>query len=141
MIYADGNHFIGGKWVSEAPNGYEESRCPASRRVLGRAPRGSTELANRAIEVARDVFESDIWATSPRKRSVALLEFAERMEARKDELAELLCRESGKILPQAQGEVAASISEARYYAGVARNLFGRTFESGTGKFSLMTRST
>lgn len=139
MIYADGNHFIGGEWVRDAPNGHEESRCPASGQVLGRAPRGSTTLANRAIEAARDVFETSAWTSSPRERATALLEFADRMEARKDDMAELLCRESGKILPQAQGEIAASIGEARYYAGVARNLFGRTFESGTGKLSLMTR--
>jgi acyl-CoA reductase-like NAD-dependent aldehyde dehydrogenase len=35
--------------------------------------------------------------------------------------------------------VAAGYGEARYYAGVARNVFGRTFESGPGKISLMTR--
>lgn len=139
MGFRDGHHYINGQWLSDAPNGWTDSLNPATGEILGRAPNGSIELASKAVIAARDTFESHAWASSPRMRAAALLEFADRMEARKDELAELLCRESGKILAQAQGEVAAGFGEARYYAGVARNLFGRTFESAPGNLSLMTR--
>ena len=47
--------------------------------------------------------------------------------------------ETGKLLVQARHEVSVAISEARYYAGLARNIFGRTFESGEYKLSLLTR--
>lgn len=134
-----GDHFIGGEFVSLAPHGVEESLNPATGEVLGHAPKGSRALAAQAAEVARDVFETTDWASSPRIRAAALLEFADRLEARKDELAKLLCMESGKLLPQATHEVGAGIGEARYYAGIARNIFGRTFESGPGNLSLMTR--
>ncbi|MDA5636464.1 MULTISPECIES: aldehyde dehydrogenase family protein [Rhizobium/Agrobacterium group] len=139
MGFANGDHYINGEWVSDAPNGYNESINPATGEFLGPAPNGSIALAERAVTVAREVFEASSWASSPRIRAAALLEFADRMEARKDALAELLCRESGKTLAQAKGEVAAGFGEARYYAGVARNLFGRTFESAPGNLSLMTR--
>lgn len=139
MGYLEADHYINGTWVAEAPNGYTESLNPATGELLGRAPNGSVELAERAVMAARETFETNVWASSPRLRSAALLEFADRMEARKDEIANLLSRECGKILAQAEGEVMGSIGEARYYAGVARNLFGRTFESEPGKLSLMTR--
>ena len=44
-----------------------------------------------------------------------------------------------RVIDQARHEVAAGFGEARYYAGLARNIFGRTFESGTDKMSLLTR--
>ena len=72
-------------------------------------------------------------------RAKLLLEFADVLESRKEEIAALMARENGKVLSQAAHEVAAGFGEARYYAGVARNVFGRTFESGPGKMSLMTR--
>ena len=50
-----------------------------------------------------------------------------------------MARENGKVLARARYEVAAGYGEARYYAGVARNVLGRTFESDVGKLSLMTR--
>ena len=88
---------------------------------------------------AREAFEAGGWNSDPRRRAAALLEFADMLESRADEIASLMARENGKVLAQARHEVAAGYGEARYYAGVARNLFGRTFESGAGKLSLMTR--
>ncbi len=133
------NHFIAGQWVAEAPNGHGDSINPANGRVLGSAPNGSKMLADQAVAAAREAFESSIWASDPRLRSKVLLEFADRLEQRRDEIARLMAQENGKVLGQAQHEVAAGFGEARYYAGVARNVFGRTFESGPGKMSLLTR--
>ena len=134
-----GHHYIAGQWVSDAPNGLAEVENPSDGSAIGTAPNGSVELADRAVLAAREAFETTGWASNPRQRAAALLEFADILEARADQIAALMARENGKVLAQARHEVAAGYGEARYYAGVARNVFGRTFESGAGNLSLMTR--
>ena len=139
MTEINGHHYIGGEWVADAPNGIIPVEDPSSGSAFAEAPSGSTALAEQAVQAARDAFENSSWATEPRQRAAALLEFADILETRADEIANLMARENGKVLAQARHEIAAGYGEARYYAGVARNVFGRTFESGAGKMSLMTR--
>ncbi len=139
MSETQGLHYIDGGWRDDAPNGYADSLNPATGEVIGTAPLGSGALAGLAVEAARGAFETTDWASDPRLRARVLLAFADRLEAQGDAIAQLLCRETGKVLPQARHEIVAAASEARYYAGLARNVFGRTFESGPGKMSLMTR--
>jgi len=134
-----GHHFIDGAWVGDAPNGLGDSINPNNGSVLGQAPLGSKALATMAVMAARRAFETSDWAASPRFRAKALLDFAEVLESRQADIAGLMARENGKVLAQAMHETAAGFSEMRYYAGVARNVFGRTFESAPGKMSLMTR--
>lgn len=139
MTAAEGFHFINGDWVGDAPHGFRSIINPSDGSELGTAPHGSEALAARAVGAARDAFEQSPWSSDPRLRAAVLLEFADILERRIDEIALLMARENGKVLAQARHEVVAGYSEARYYAGVARNVFGRTFESGAGKMSLMTR--
>jgi betaine-aldehyde dehydrogenase len=139
MSYELGHHYIAGKWLADAPNGVIDVENPSDGSILGAAPNGSAELAERAVMAARHAFETTSWASDPRQRAAALLDFANILESRADSIAALMARENGKVLAQARHEVVAGYSEARYYAGIARNVFGRTFESGVGKLSLMTR--
>jgi len=139
MTADKGYHFINGDWVGDAPNGHRSIINPSDGSEIGSAPNGSEALAERAVLAAREAFENSAWASDPRLRAAALLEFADVLESRADEIALLMARENGKVQAQARHEVAAGYGEARYYAGVARNVFGRTFESGEGKMSLMTR--
>jgi len=134
-----GHHYIAGTWLADAPNGVADVENPSDGSIIGTAPNGSGDLAGAAVMAARDAFETSAWGSEPRLRAAALLEFADILESRADEIATLMARENGKVLSQARHEVAAGYGEARYYAGVARNVFGRTFESGAGKLSLMTR--
>lgn len=139
MTAERGHHYIGGAWLADAPHGMTPVENPSDGAVFAQAPSGSADLAGQAVMAARAAFETSDWATSPRLRAAALLKFADVLEARADEIAALMAQENGKVLGQARHEVAAGFGEARYYAGVARNVFGRTFESGPGKMSLMTR--
>ena len=139
MVEERGRHYIGGAWLGDAPHGLMTVVNPSDGVVFAQAPYGSAELASQAVLAARHAFESTQWASNPRLRATALLTFADELEHRADEIAELLARENGKVYAQARHEITAGYSEARYYAGIARNVFGRTFESGPGKVSLMTR--
>ena len=134
-----GAHYIGGSWVQEAPHGLTSSINPATGEHLGSAPNGSRDLGVLAIQSARKAFETGTWSCDPKMRYDVLMQFADALEEQASDIAHLLSQETGKILAQARHEVAAGYNEARYYAGLARNIFGRTFESAPGKMSLITR--
>ena len=132
-------HYINGKWINRSSTGKNESVNPADGQVVGIASNGSEELAERAMLAAREAFESSDWASNPRLRSDVLNALADQLERRSGELEQLISMETGKVLAQARHEIVAGISEARYYAGLARNVFGRTFESAPDSLSLLTR--
>ena len=135
----DSLHYIGGGWHARDGGHWTASIDPATSLVLGRASQGSGSLADDAARAARIAFEESNWRSAPRLRADILLEFAARLESRKESLAELLVRENGKIKAQALHEISAGVSEARYYAGLARNVFGRTTETAPGNYSFLTR--
>ncbi len=131
-------HHINGQWI-EGTAPLRDSVNPADGSVLGQFHPGSKALADQAAKVARDTFFASNWGASPRQRAAMLYEFADRLEAIKAELIDLIIAENGKIRPEATGEVMGAISETRYYAGLARAILGRTQETMPGNFSIMHR--
>ena len=133
-------HLIGGAMHDGDPaTGRFESFAPVGGESLGSAPRGGVAEARAAIAAARKVFESTPWRDAPRQRASALLELAMRLEADAKPLAELLNVENGKLLRECAGEVESSVSELRYYAGLARLGAGRVIEPMPGVRSLITQ--
>lgn len=131
-------HFIAGEWAS-AGGELRQSFNPATGEAIGGWLPGSAALAAQAVAAARAAFEGASWPAAPRQRAAALFEFADRLEARKEELIALIVAENGKLRSEATGEMIGSISEARYYAGLARNIAGRTLETAPGNISLLHR--
>lgn len=132
-------HWIAGQWVGSADGATAESVNPSTGAALGRFADGKAADGQAAIEAARECFETSAWAHQPRVRSQVLLSFADRLEAAKSEVARLMSRENGKLIGEATHEVGAAISELRYYAGLARNIFGRVAEVDHGQFSMLAR--
>ena len=131
-------HFINGAWLDgTAP--LRDSINPADGSVLGQFHPGSAALLDQAASNARATFFASNWGASPRQRAAALFEFADRLEAIKAELIDLIIAENGKVRAEATGEVMGAISETRYYAGLARAILGRTQETMPGNFSIMHR--
>ena len=131
-------HYINGEWVS-GEGVLSQSTNPADGSVVGHYHPGSAALVTQAANVARATFFNTPWAASPRLRAAALFEFADRLEAARDEIVELIIAENGKLRAEAIGETMGAISEARYYGGLARTVLGRTLETAPGNFSLMHR--
>lgn len=131
-------HFIAGEWVAEGGVA-EDSIDPSTFAALGRYYPGNAALADQAAKAAREAFFATAWAASPRLRAEALFEIADRLEAARDEIADLVTAENGKLRAEALGETMAAISETRYYAGLARNIRGSMQETQPGNFSLFHR--
>jgi len=130
-------HYIDGEWLADGA--LDDSVNPADGSPLGRYHRGSAALADQAAAVARATFFGSTWQANPRLRAQVLFEFADRLEAALDELTDLIVAENGKLRAEARGEMIGSVSEVRYYGGLARAILGRTFEATPGSFSVMHR--
>ena len=134
------HNYIRGDWVeaASAPD-LHDSIDPATGELVGQAAPGTAALAEAAVMAARHAFETTGWAGDMRLRFRVLMAMGQALDARKAELADLLVRENGKMLGQALHEIGAAANECSYYAGLARNVFGRTLESAPGNFSFLTR--
>jgi betaine-aldehyde dehydrogenase len=130
-------HYIAGHWTMDGER--RDSVNPATGEVLGHWAAGSKATADEAIAEARKTFFASDWAASPRKRAASQFEFADRLEARRDEIADLIVAENGKLRAEALGETMGAISEVRYYAGLTRDITGRTLETMPGNMSLLNR--
>ncbi|MEI2417839.1 aldehyde dehydrogenase family protein [Orrella sp. JC864] len=131
--------WIAGQWTPVESGALAESVNPSTGQVLGRFADAGTAEAQAAIAAARRAFLHTDWAHAPRLRAAVMLEFADRVERRSQELALLLANETGKLLKPAQAEIAGTISEIRFYAGLARTIFGRTTEVEPGALSVLSR--
>lgn len=132
---------IGGRWLTTvgAHERLGEAFNPASGEVAALFAEGSATEAQAAVAAALQAFEHTAWKRSPRLRAEVLLDFAARLDARKEDIADWLVTLNGKLRREALGEIGAGISELRYYAGLARNLFGRVLEVEPGCYSSLDR--
>jgi betaine-aldehyde dehydrogenase len=133
--------YIAGEWLPSTTGTPRtgESIDPARGVAAGRFYEAEVADAKACISAAREAFEGTTWKQQPRLRADVLRLFADRLEARQHEIADVLVLLNGKLRREALGEIGASISELRYYAGLARNLFGRTIEVEPGCYSLLDR--
>jgi acyl-CoA reductase-like NAD-dependent aldehyde dehydrogenase len=120
-------NFIGGKWEPSASDKWTDRYDPADQSILvARAPDSTGHDARRAIEAASQA-AAEWSAVAAPKRGRLLFEWLNWMDAHKDELANLLTREEGKILPESIGEVKRSMDILEFTAGMGRRLAGRVF--------------
>ena len=87
------------------------STDPATGEVVWQGAGADAAAVNAAVARARAAFPA--WARRPRAERVAIVEaFAKAMEARRDELAQLISRETGKAGWEARAEAGAVIGKA-----------------------------
>ncbi len=88
-------NFIGGEFVDPADGQTEEVVNPATGEVIAEAPLSTAEDVDRAVAAARG--RSTAWATTtPGERALALLQLADAIEERAEELADLESADAGK---------------------------------------------
>ncbi|QBJ98724.1 aldehyde dehydrogenase family protein [Rhodococcus sp. ABRD24] len=128
-------NYIGGQWVTSATKG--TSYSPATGESLGTYYEADEVQVREAIRIAKDTFATHIWRRDRQLRARVLNEMADRIEAASGELAMLLARENGKILPEADFELSLTPSKLRYYAAQALTDTGRGGRVRDGVYSLL----
>jgi acyl-CoA reductase-like NAD-dependent aldehyde dehydrogenase len=132
-------NFVGGEWLDAASGATFESLSPATGEVLGVFPKSGAEDVDRAVAVAKETFEE--WRLVPApQRGEILYRFGQLLIEHKEELAQLMTREMGKVLAEARGDVQEAIDISFYMAGEGRRLFGHTTPSELkDKFNMSVR--
>lgn len=132
-------NLIGGEWVAAASGKVANSINPADQEVLGNFADSGVADARAAIGAATEAFELPNWSQNPRLRQNVMLKWADRLERRAEYLAQLLTLENGRVIGQARNEIAGSISEIRYYAGLTRYIRGHVLEAEPGVYSTLLK--
>lgn len=103
-------------------------RSPVDGSELATLTRGTPEDVAHAANSASDAFAD--WRTVPAPRRGELVrQFAEMLRIHKQDLAELVTWEAGKIVQEALGEVQEMIDIADFAVGLSRQLYGLTIAS------------
>lgn len=132
-------NYLGGEWQAADAGRTRDAFDPATGEVAARFVNTTVAETGQAIAAARHGFEHSTWAQQPKLRSDVLRLFADRLEQNQSAIADSLVTLNGKLRREAEGEVQAGISELRYYAGLARNLFGRSLEVEPQVYSFIDR--
>ncbi|MGB2952482.1 MAG: aldehyde dehydrogenase family protein [Gaiellaceae bacterium] len=132
-------NYIGGEWADAASGETFESTSPATGERIGTFPRSGAEDVDRAVAAAKAAYEE--WRLVPApKRGEVLFRFGQLLIEEKDDLAGLMTREMGKVLPEAAGDVQEAIDMSFYMGGEGRRLFGQTTPSELrDKFNMSVR--
>jgi len=119
-------NYINGEWV-DGPT--FESRNPANTdEVVGLFVKGTAADVDRAADAAQAAFAK--WSTMPGPaRGALLFKVADILEKKFDQLGEEMCREEGKTLPEAKGEVRRAINIFRYFGSEGSRLPGHLVPS------------
>ncbi|HXV73700.1 MAG TPA: CoA-acylating methylmalonate-semialdehyde dehydrogenase, partial [Sphingomonadales bacterium] len=116
-------HYIGGKHVKGQSGRFGDVFNPSKGEVSAKCPFASEDEVKAAISAAEQAFPA--WSqTSVVRRSRVLMKYLELCNAHKDELAEMLSNEHGKVFEDAKGSVQRGIEVIEFAIGIPHAMKG-----------------
>ena len=123
-------HWLDGKTYSGTSNRTAPVTNPATGEVTGTLTLADTGDARAVIDAAAAAFPA--WRdTSLAKRTSILFSFRELLNAKKNELAEIITAEHGKVLSDALGEISRGQEVVEFACGIAHLLKGGYTENAS----------
>ncbi len=117
------HHWIDGKVAHGTSNRRGDVFDPATGKVTKTVAFASSEDVDDAVSAASTAFAS--WRSSSiAQRSKILFRFRGLLDRRSDELAAIITSEHGKVLSDAQGEVARGLEVVEFACGIGQMLKG-----------------
>lgn len=141
LIASQHNLFIGRELVDT--DRYDEVRLPYDGTIVGRVAHGNTAHVDQAVEAAREGARA-MGALSNHERADLLLRIADLVAKNEDELAQLICSETGKPIKEAHTEANRSTHTLIAAAHAARELHGEVVPmdfaaGGEGRMAMTVR--
>jgi gamma-glutamyl-gamma-aminobutyraldehyde dehydrogenase len=135
------NAFIDGKFVPAMSGKTIADYNPATGEKLTDFASCGKEDVDKAVAVARRVFESGVWSKMhPTQRKKAIFKFIHLIEKHLNELAVLEAVDSGKPVAECIGtDLAETIECLEWHAEYADKVFGSTSPSGAGGLGLIEK--
>ncbi len=120
------DNFVGGQYRAGREGRTSEVVDPSTGEAYLQAPISGAADVDDALRIAAEAFET--WRdTTPAERSLALLKFADAIDARTEDLVEAESRNTGKPVAMTRSdEVPPLADELRFFAGAARILEGKS---------------
>jgi len=129
-------HIIGGKSMSGG-DGAAPVFNPATGQQCSEVLLGGRREIDAAVATAKEAGKA--WAaTTPARRANVMFALRERMQARRDEIAETISAEHGKTHEDALGEVARALEVVEFACGAPHHLkgsFSRSVAGGIDTYS------
>ena len=122
------DHFIAGN--SPAATRKHKIWNPSTGEVQAEVALGDASLLDQAVAAAKKV-QPEWAATNPQKRARVMFEFKRLIEENKQQLAELLASEHGKVVDDAHGDVQRGLEVIEYACGIPQALKGE-YTQGAG---------
>ena len=123
------DHFIAGGAGSSDHRSHKIWN-PSTGEIQAEVRLGDSALLEKAVENAKKV-QPEWAATNPQRRARVMFEFKRLVEANKQELAELLASEHGKVVDDAHGDVQRGLEVIEYACGIPQALKG-DYSQGAG---------
>ena len=136
-----GKLFIGGKSVDAVSNKTFANINPGTGKVMNVIAEGDLDDVNRAVECARQSFESGVWSNmAPKDRKKVLIRLGDLMEAHKEELALLETLDVGKPISDSLAvDVPSSANCMRWYGEACDKVYDEVAPTGSDAFGFITR--
>jgi betaine-aldehyde dehydrogenase len=139
LIVASDQMYIDGKFC-DAQSGRRLSVFePATEAVLASVPEGGAEDVALAVQAARRAFYRGWRESTAQHRGRVLLRLAERVRARRAELAELETRNCGKPIAESEADIDDAATCFEYYGGLATKITGDVIPVPANALSLALR--
>ena len=122
------DHFIVGD--SPATGRTHKIWNPSTGEVQAEVALGDAALLEQAVAAAKQV-QPEWAATNPQRRARIMFEFKRLVEANKQDLAELLSSEHGKVVDDAHGDVQRGLEVIEFACGIPQALKGE-YTQGAG---------
>jgi acyl-CoA reductase-like NAD-dependent aldehyde dehydrogenase len=133
-------NYIAGEWVRSSSGATFENRNPANRNeILGIFQKSTAKDAEQAVAAACEAYAS--WRVTPApRRAEILFRVGEILIRRKEEFAQQMTREMGKVLSETRGDVQEAVDMSFFTAGEGRRLYGHTTPAELpNKFAMSVR--
>ena len=123
--------FVGGEWLPVEESDLVDVIEPATEERLGRVAAANEKAIDAAVDAARSAFRGPWGSTTRAERADALERFADALQRRGRETAELVTRENGSPISLSKGTNGfAPAAIVRYYAGLVRDELQEEIRNG-----------
>lgn len=126
----DITHFIDGASVAGRSGRFGDVFNPNTGEVQARVPLATADELDGAVQAA--LRAQPAWAAvNPQRRARVMFEFKRLVEARMDELAEILSSEHGKVIADSKGDIQRGLEVIEFACGIPHALKGE-YTEGAG---------
>lgn len=133
-------NYIAGEWCeSESGRRFDNVNPADHSDIVGTFPKSTVQDVDRAVRAASEAFYE--WSLTPAPvRGEIMKKAGDLLVERKEEIAQVMTREMGKVIAETRGDTQEGIDTAYYAFGESRRMFGRTVPSELpNKYNMTTR--